>query len=210
MRLMIGTAASTGSRAARTRIASIGVKACARRRPSASAWSTAAGISAAEARRACAGPALWPSGTALIAACTMFSAQPEAKASSDRRAPARRWRRRRARRRPARSAPAQRLERRAGAARAARRWLQPLRQRAAHLLGLLAQLARLARAASTQALSAATRARSSSRQAATARPTTARSARARGVRRSWSASQSRGVGLVATRPRSTAASRPSE
>jgi hypothetical protein len=45
-----------------------------------SAWSTAAGISAAS-RTSMRWPALWPSGTDLSAACIMFSAQPKAKAS---------------------------------------------------------------------------------------------------------------------------------
>ncbi|MCY1375482.1 hypothetical protein D9M69_629000 [compost metagenome] len=42
------------------------------------AWSTAAGTSSAS-RASMRWPALWPSGTDLMAACTMFSAQPKAK-----------------------------------------------------------------------------------------------------------------------------------
>ena len=80
----------------------------------------------ARARPGCAAPRAWPSGTALSAACTMFSAQPEAKVASTVARASRRCRRRRARTRPARSAPAAaprarrgaRRRRRAGAARA--------------------------------------------------------------------------------------------
>ena len=58
---------------------------------------------------------------------------------------------------------------------------QPLRQRAAHLLALLAQLARFARLTICQSFSAAMASRSSRRQASAARATTASSRRHQGV-----------------------------
>ena len=124
------------------------------------------------------------------------------------RAPARRWRRRRARRRPARSAPA------AAPRGAARRGVggvamaQPVRQRAAHLLGLLAQLARSRASSRTSRSARRCAARSSRRQAASGarddRQVAARQAEAELVDEPGAARSPR----RRRAPRSTAASRP--
>ena len=142
-------------------------------------------------------PALWPSGTALSAACTMFSAQPKAKAQQRF---ARRGRVRAAASAKATGqvgAGAQRGERRAmrvvarvGAGCAATRAASGPSARSA---GAARRISRVAR---TQSLSAAMRCASLSRQASNACGRAPAGRCARGSRCSWSSSQSPRCALV--------------
>ena len=120
------------------------------------------------ARRACAAPRAWPSGTAFIAACDHVLGPAGGEGDEHVARASRRCRRRRGRTRSARSAPAQRLEARqarvGGAAMA-----QPERERAAHLLGLLRSSSPVSRVVANQRFSASTRSTSPRRQAASAR-----------------------------------------